>query len=779
MDATRRVACNKELFNPVLTMGMQVSFILVVSHCFQLVLKPLGQPGPVAQILSGFVLGPSGLSRISTVKRIFFQTVAADYYEALSLFSRIIIMFLIGLETDVPYLIRNLRPASIIALGGCIMCTIFAAAISPFIYHQTDSHGSSVMMALILSVILSNCASLIVIRFATEWKFATTEFGRLAISSSLVCDTYAVVLLIISSRNKHKGSFISWVLFGCLAFLIIVAVIVLNTYLANWLNRRNRNQKRLKNAEALAILALLLAAAMAIETLGFNSIIASFLIGSMFPRWGKTARTLLPKLNYAVQNFIFPIYLGYIGFQADITTINSFPSFGIIVVVILLSLGGKISGILAACSYLKIPMNEGVLLAFLMNMKGHVDVVALSLGIQNKVVTSPIFYNLMLVTIVINTLIMGPVVAFLIKKETATLGYRHVALECQDPEAELRMLACVHNPRHIPTIVGLISALKGSEDGPIIPYLMHLIELPQKRKTNLLYHQREDDELSDEENYGGNDVVEINEAVDAFITETGIMVQQVKTVSPFANMFSDVCDRAEDIRASIVLLHFHKHRRIDGKMETGKEGIRTTNQKVLRHAKCSVAILVDRGLTRSQASGSESLQHVVALFFGGPDDREALGFSRRLCMHHHMNLTVIRFLPASSKGGNTGVNVAHKAEEVLMAMSHESDGEADTAVLTDFFNRYVTSGQVGYIEKYVENGAETALALRDMTDTYSLFIVGKSGRAHSPLTIGMSDWEECPELGTVGDLLASSDFDGCGSVLVIQQHRVSRNDDDR
>ena len=93
--------------------------------------------------------------------------------------------------------------------------------------------------------------------------------------------------------------------------------------------------------------------------------------------------------------------------------------------------------------------------------------------------------------------------------------------------------------------------------------------------------------------------------------------------------------------------------------------------------------------------------------------------------------------------------------------------------------RYVTSGQVGYVEKYVENGAETATALRDMADMYSLFIVGKGGRGLSPLTTGMSDWEECPELGTVGDLLASTDFNISGSVLVIQQHRHSSNDDER
>ncbi|KAI8536905.1 hypothetical protein RHMOL_Rhmol10G0293100 [Rhododendron molle] len=563
MDATKRVACNREMFNPVSTMGMQVAFILVLSHCFQLVLKPLGQPGPIAQILSGFVLGPSGLSHISFVKKIFFQDLTGDYYETMALFSRIIIMFLIGLETDIPYLVRNLRPASILACGGCVTCTVFAAAITPFIYHQTGAHGPMFTMALTIAVIFSNAASPIVIRLAAELKFATTDFGRLVISSSLISDMYSVVLLVVSSESKAEKKFMHWVLFGCLAFLLVVAVIILNMYLANWLNRRNRNQKHLKNAEAFGILSVLVVTAMTIESMGFNSIVACFLIGSMFPKGGKTGRTLLPKLNYSVHNFIFPIYLGYMGFQADMTTINSLASLGVVAVVLLLSLGGKISGTLAACYYLRIPMNE-----------------------------------------VTNTLIVGPIIVYIVRRENESLGYRHVALEWQDPEIELRMLACVHNPRHVSTIVGLIAALRGSERGPITPYLMHLIELPdQKSKDNsLMYHQREDDELSDEDNYGGNEVVEINEAVDAFTAETGVVVHQVKAVSPFQNMHDDVCARAEETRASIILLHFHKHQRIDGKMEPGKEGIRTTNQKVLRHSKCSVAILVDRGLTNSVAA---------------------------------------------------------------------------------------------------------------------------------------------------------------------------------
>ncbi|KAL3653794.1 hypothetical protein CASFOL_003475 [Castilleja foliolosa] len=768
-------------FNPIIQLGAQVACILVMSHFFLLLLKPMGQPSPVAQILAGFVLGPSCLSHINLVKNFFFlETV--DYYETMALYSRIIIMFLIGLEADVPYLRRNLRVATIISFSSSLICTIFAVAVSWFIYDETGARGSSVVTALTLVIILSNTATPFVSRLAHDLKFASTDIGRLAISSSLICDTYAVLLLIVISRSKHEdgNKFSSWVWMGFLYCLVVVAVIIINKYLATWLNRRRRNQKYLKNAELLVLLAVVFVAATSLETMGFSSIIACFFLGAMFPRGGKTGRTLLIKLSYFVHNFVFPVYFGYSGFKADLTVIDSFRNLAIVAIVILLSIGGKVMGTLAACFHLKIPLNEGVLLAFLMNLKGHVDLLALTIGLENKVRASHIFNNLMVAAVVINSLIWGPLIAFMVRRESDILGYKHLAFEYQSPETELKLLACIHGPRPVATTIGLIASCKGSENVPITPYLMHLIELPEKTKTNLLFHQKEEDELSDDDNYGGNDVVEINEAVDIFTAETGVIIYQVKVVSPFATMYADVCEFAEDMRAAIIILQFHKHQRIDGKLESGKEGIRVTNQKVLRHAKCSVAILVDRGLT-SHISASGSLQHIAMLFFGGPDDREALGLSKRLGMSHHINLTVIRFIRKPDPAENMGIEIVdEKVGDFLMrgSVNHEPQIDADNIVLSTFFNRYVTSGQVGYVEKQVTNGEETASALRDMADMYSMFIVGKGGRGHSALTTGLSDWEECPELGKVGDFLASSDFELSGSVLVVQQYRSSKTGDE-
>ncbi|KAF5742419.1 putative monovalent cation:proton antiporter [Tripterygium wilfordii] len=774
MDAARRAVCQDDPFNPLITTGTQASCMLVISHFFHLVLKPLGQPGPIAQILAGLVLGPSMLSRIDKVGNFFIQASSEAYYQLFSFIFRVLFVFLIGLETDIPYLRRNLRQASIIAYGGVITCVIFGAAIAAFVIIQLNVITEKFYLVIITMVILANSASPAVIRLAAELKFGTSDVGRLAICSSLINEMSCVIFFSVYLACTSKK------LFGAamLGLFCVVGLIVLNMYLANWSNRRNQNQKYVSNAEVLLILSLLVGVSMLIEAYGFHSTLCCFLAGMMFPREGKTARTLRHKLSYAVYNFILPVYFGYMGFLFDVSDLRKLEIFIIVVVMILLSFGGRIIGTLVACHYLKMPRNEGVILAFILNLKGHADLLMVEI-ISQQAHWDPTIYRLLIVIIVLNTVIAGPVVAYILRKDEKFFAHSHTALEQHDPDTELRMLSCVYGSRQMTGVIGLVSALSGLQIAPIFPYLIHLVELPKRRKTNLMYHELEDgDQYSDEEDYGGNDVVEINDAVDAFTKETKILIHQVKVVSSFSTIFEEVCNNAEDSRVSIIFLPFHKHQRIDGQMESGKEGIRTTNQKILRHAPCSVGILVDRGQTGFQLVVSERVQPVATLFFGGPDDREALACSKRIASHPRINMTLIRFLPASCIDQKVQIDDApHGDDEVLMAISnHETEMEMDNASVEEFYNRYVTRGQVGYVEKQVENGLQTVEALRELAEMYSLFIVGKGGRGPCHMTTGMSDWEECPELGTVGDLLASSDFNINGSVLVIQRHRHSSKD---
>ena len=109
---------------------------------------------------------------------------------------------------------------------------------------------------------------------------------------------------------------------------------------------------------------------------------------------------------------------------------------------------------------------------------------------------------MLLSTVVLDTVIAGIIVALTVKREEKSLAHQKTSLELHDPESELRILACAYGPRHSSGALGLISALNGSKRAIVTPYLMHLVEIREKRKTNLMYHQlAEGDQYSDEDDW--------------------------------------------------------------------------------------------------------------------------------------------------------------------------------------------------------------------------------------------------------------------------------------
>lgn len=82
---------------------------------------------------------------------------------------------------------------------------------------------------------------------------------------------------------------------------------------------------------------------------------------------------------------------------------------------------------------------------------------------------------------------------------------------------------------------------------------------------------------------------------------------------------------------------------------------------------------------------------------------------------------------------------------------------------------------MGYVEKHVADGAKLVMELRALESQYELFVVGKGRDRKSILTDGLEDWVECPELGPVGDIVASSEFSSTASALIIQQYDARKH----
>lgn len=188
----------------------------------------------------------------------------------------------------------------------------------------------------------------------------------------------------------------------------------------------------------------------------------------------------------------------------------------------------------------------------------------------------------------------------------------------------------------------------------------------------------------------------------------------------------------------------------------------------MKGAPCSVAILVDRGFGSINRIHRSSVSvNVAVIFVGGKDDREALAYAGRLAQHPGVKLTVLRLLVESGSenpqpSGHHGVNISDQEAEVGL----------DDECFAQFYEQHIVGGRIAYMEKHLTNSAETFSVLKSFEGMYSLVIVGREGGVNSVLTKGMNDWQQCPELGPIGDVLSGPDFSLTVSVLVMQQHKL-------
>ncbi|XVF16161.1 hypothetical protein REPUB_Repub10bG0007700 [Reevesia pubescens] len=178
-----------------------------------------------------------------------------------------------------------------------------------------------------------------------------------------------------------------------------------------------------------------------------------------------------------------------------------------------------------------------------------------------------------------------------------------------------------------------------------------------------------------------------------------------------------------------------------------------TRMSLIRHlAQLQYSLIV--GLPKPSAIWTcWSSYNVAVVFFGGADDREALTLGARMAGLPNINLTLIRI----QYDGNL--------PDTFMEGSI-----LDNEILNKFRSNISENFCAKYKEELVSEGAETASVLRTLKNQYELVVVGRRHYDMSPLLSGLIEWNENKELGVIGDLLASSDFLGNTTILVVQQH---------
>ncbi|XP_020524140.1 cation/H(+) antiporter 19 isoform X2 [Amborella trichopoda] len=734
---------------------IQICLVLIVTRSLALLLRPLRQPRVIAEMIGGILLGPSALGRNKDYMHRIFPPRSMTVLDSLANMGLLLFLFLVGLELDVNSIRRTGRKALGIALSGITLPFLLGVGTS-FVLKSTVAKGVDTAPFLVfMGVAFSITAFPVLARILAELKLLTTDIGRIAMSAAAVNDVAAWILLALAVALSGTGRspLVSlWVLLSGVTF-VIFAVLAVRPVLA-WMARRSDDSEPVHEGYMCVVLAVVLAAGFATDAIGIHVLFGGFVMGLLMPKEGAFAVSLTEKIEDLVSGLFLPLYFVSSGLKTDVATIRGAQSWGMLGLVILTACVGKFLGTVGVSKAFKMPCREALALGFLMNTKGLVELIVLNIGKDRKVLNDQTFAIMVLMAL-FTTFITTPLVTAVYKPARKAPPYKHRTIQRKNPDSELRMLACLHNARSIPALIHLIEASRGTRRRLLCVYAMHLMELSERPSAILMANKVRHNGLPFwNKSHPNSDHIVV--AFDAYHSLSSVSVRPMTAISSLTTMHEDICSSAEHKRAALIVLPFHKQARIDGNFELTRPGFRQVNLRVLENAPCSVAIFVDRGLgAPARIPTSDFASSIAMLFFGGQDDREALAYAARMAEHPGVSLIVHHFLPVPQTNQPDGVRINMDA----------GSREADKKFLVDFQAMETTNQSIRYEELEVRNREETVAAIRNVARC-NLVLVGR--RAEAPGFEMRST--DCTELGLVGSFLASQEFTGGASVLVVGQY---------
>ncbi|GFZ19939.1 cation/hydrogen exchanger 14 [Actinidia rufa] len=703
---------------------LQLSLISIITRFVYVALKPFGQPSIVSQILGGVILGPSIFGQNTAFSIKVFPTKARYILDTLSVFGFTLFIFLIGVKMDPSMVLRSGKKALAIGILGFFIPYGLATFVSFLLEHflSLDDELSSVLPTII--TMQSMTAFPVIACFLDELKILNSEIGRLASSSSIICDIchwtiisvkYTLRLAMAKSLKLSLGSLMS-------AAVYVVVIVFGLRPAALWVIRRTPEGRPVKEIYIFGVLVAVMCCGLIGEVFGLGSILATLAFGLVIPDGPPLGAALVEKLDC----FVF------------------------IQLLVLVAFIGKIMGTMLPPLFCRMPLRDAFSFALIMNSKGIVELALLNDWKQSRVMNEEC-YAIMIISVVVVTGIISPLVKVLYDPSKRYVAYKRRTILHLRHNEELRVLACVHSQENVRPVMTILQVSSPTRESPVNLVVLHLVRL-MGRASSLFIAHRERDKPS------------LNPTVSERIfnafkklgqhSQDRLMVHCYKSISPYATMHNDVCSLALEKRTILIIVPFHKQWIYGERVET-TYAFRHLNKNVLDKAPCSVGVLIDRGNKKARyVIADPSSYRVVVLFFGGADDREALAFARRMSHHPNVILTLIRFTTSTSSPIVGGT---------------ERSKMLDADILSDFKLNTLRSERVWYQEEVVANGMGVVAVTRSVLEKeYDLVMVGRR-HGESSIMLQLAKWNECGELGAIGEILASSDF-VCGApTLVVQQ----------
>ncbi|MCZ0210057.1 cation:proton antiporter [Streptomyces sp. UMAF16] len=390
---------------------LAVAVILIACRLVSRLLRPLGQPPVVGEMVAGVALGPSVLGLLSPglEEAVFPDEIRPVLYVAGQV-GLVVFMFLSGYEFRTDRLRSVGRTAVPVSAAGIVVPLVLGTALAWAAHDAVDLYPDGIspsVGALFVGVTVAITAFPMMARIITERGLTKTRFGAVSLAAGALDDAVAWVLLagVLSMAGSGAGTFLR----------AVVGTAGLAVFLGIFLRVRPsalERARRLTGEQMLLVTVLLLfLAAWYTDRIGLYAVFGAFSLGVVFPRDPVVTRAV--EAVAPVSRIVFlPLFFAYSGLNTDFTLLSDGKLLLFTVICVAVAIISKFGACWATARLLGEPQAVAVRVGTLMNARGLMQLIAINVGLSAGI-ASPALFGVLVIVALVTTVMTAPLLALL------------------------------------------------------------------------------------------------------------------------------------------------------------------------------------------------------------------------------------------------------------------------------------------------------------------------------------------------------------------------------
>ena len=419
--ADTKAAIQSQVMSGTAQLLLQLIVILATARVCGWVLRFVGQPAVIGEMIAGLLLGPVVFGALfPQLHAELFPKASLEGLSSLSTLGLVMFMFVVGLETKTQQGLRaQLKAAGFVGALSVITPLLLGIAISPMLYPDLAPAGIAFWpFALFMAAAMSVTAFPVMARILKDRQLTRSRIGQLSLSAAAVVDVFAWILLALVIELAHlSGSYWSLLItvLGVLALIACLALVVRPVF--SWLLRTQAPDGEPTAVMLAALVIGLLSCAMLTDWLHLHAVFGAFLFGVSLPRDEKFVRALERRFEPFSAVVLMPLFFALAGLG---TTPSAFSGgrLGPMLLIVAVATLGKILGAAAGARLARYSWRESWATGSLMNARGLMELVIMKVGIDAGVI-GPGIFTMLLIMALVTTAMTGPLLSLILRRRAA------------------------------------------------------------------------------------------------------------------------------------------------------------------------------------------------------------------------------------------------------------------------------------------------------------------------------------------------------------------------